>query len=113
MRLLNINYPYKLLSDSSMHLISGKLHKSGHKLPCSINNMNIFSSICSELLAAVEPMVSACLMDDIRALTYLPRATGTRSSRHNENWVQKLELDAYYLFQWASGKGLSKYFGEA
>lgn len=26
-------------------------------------------------------------MDEIRALTYLPRATGTRSSRHKENWI--------------------------
>lgn len=98
--LLKINYPYKLLSDNSVLLISGKLHKSGHKLPCSINNVNIFSSICSDLLAAVEPTVSACLMDEIRALMYLPRATGTRSSRHSENWVQKLKLDTNYLTQW-------------
>lgn len=42
----NAFYPYKLLSDKSGLLTSGARHISGHKLPCSRNKVNIFSSRC-------------------------------------------------------------------
>lgn len=41
---LNGIYVYKLASDISGLLISGKVNISGHKFPCSMNNENIFSS---------------------------------------------------------------------
>lgn len=80
-----------MLSDNSGHLISDELHISSHRLACSMNKVNIFSSICSgELLAALEPAPSADVMDEIIVFNNLPRATGTRSSRHNENWIQTI-----------------------
>ena len=85
--LFNANYPYKLLSDVSGLLISAKPQISGHKFPCSMNKANNFSRTCSELLAELEPTVSVLCIDEIRALIYLPSATGTRSSMHSENWV--------------------------
>ena len=50
-------YPYMILSDISEPSISGKLHISGHKLPCSMNNANILSSTLSELLTEPEAVV--------------------------------------------------------
>lgn len=84
-------YPYKLLSDVSGPLISGKPHISGHKFPCSMNKENIFSDICSELFSAQEK-VPAWVMDEIRDFMYLPRATGTISSMHNENCMHERTL---------------------
>lgn len=95
-----MNYPYSVLSDNSGHLISGELHISGHTLVCSMNKVNIFSSICSgELLAAVEAASLADDIDEISVFMNLPRATGARSSRHNENWIQTL---CYIVFPFVS-----------
>lgn len=83
-----MDYPYNVLSDNSGHLIS-ELQISGHKLGCSMNNVNIFSSTCSgELLVEIEAAPSADDMDEISDFKNLPRATGTKSSKHNENWIE-------------------------
>jgi|APAra0007618257_1042622.scaffolds.fasta_scaffold00730_5 hypothetical protein len=83
-----IDHLYKLLSEVSGPLVSGKLHMSGHMLPCSIKRENIFSSWLSGLIIA--PADSTRLIEETSAFTYLPIATGTRSSTHRENWVQNL-----------------------
>lgn len=81
----SLNYPYRLLSDIPLPFISGRLQRSAHKFPCSMNKANNFSSMFSEL---VPTLLWGWSIDATKALIYLPSATGTRSSMHKENWKQ-------------------------